>query len=91
VTNNGRAEEIADKVRDLEEHLNAWKSLATRNCSNLELARLERLVEEDITRVRSEDNYREHVAEFLKALHRANDDNSLLETLHAEIQYRVDF
>ena len=89
MTNNTRAQEIVERVRDLEEHLNAWKSLATQNCSDREIARLERLAEEDVAQVRSGDNYRAHVAEFQKALDRASDDNSLLETLHAEIQYRA--
>ena len=89
MTNHTRAQEIVEKVRDLEEHLKAWKSLATRDCSDPEIARLERLAEEDVVQVRSDDSYRAHVAEFQKALDRANDDSSLLEKIHAEIQYRA--
>lgn len=89
MTNNDRVEEIANKVRDLELHLTAWKSLATQNCSGREIARLDRVVEDDVAQVRSADNYREHVDEFLKALRATGDDSGLIQTLHEEILYRA--
>jgi hypothetical protein len=85
MTNRDLTEEIAETVRNLREHLSAWKSLATQDRPDREIARLDRLVEDEVALARSDDNYREHAGEFLKALDRASDDSLLIQRLHEEI------
>ncbi len=82
MNNNDRAEQIASKVRDLEEHLIEWRSLATQNRSEREIARLDRLVEDEVARVRSPLPYREHLDEVAKILHSATDDSVLMKRLY---------
>jgi hypothetical protein len=88
MNNNDRAEQIAAKVRDLEERLTEWRSLATQDRSDREIARLGQVVEGEITRVRSLLPYREHLDEVVKKLHSATDDGVLIQRLYEEIFLR---
>jgi hypothetical protein len=85
MNNKNRAEEIAERVRDLQEHLDAWRSLATQDQSAREVARLHQLVEVDVAQVRATASYLENVDEALKAFHSSADDSALLKTLHEQI------
>jgi hypothetical protein len=82
-------EGIADRVRELEEYLTAWKSLATENCSPQRIAVLERQVLAEVSQVRATAHYRESVGEFLKALGRASVDDRLIQRLYEEVFQRM--
>ena len=89
MTNEDMAEEIAQTVRDLRENLKAWMTVATQGRSEQEKSRLGRLVLDDVTRVRSGEDYRKHVAQFRQALDRASDDARVLQALYDEIQRKI--
>jgi hypothetical protein len=88
MNNAGRAEQIADRVRDLEERLNAWIVVATENRSTREIALLNQVVEADVAQVRAPLDYRERVAKFQTTLHSATDDGTLILRLYEEIFLR---
>jgi len=84
-----KVEQIMNRVRDLEERLSAWKSLATRDHSVKESALLNREVEDELTQVRAPLPYREHLDEFRKALDSAIGDDALIQQLYEEIFLRT--
>ena len=86
--NADRAEQIAAKVRDLEERLAEWKALATENLPEREIARLNRLVEDGIAVGRAPYEHRERIAQVAKVFQSATDDGSLIQRLYEEIFLR---
>jgi hypothetical protein len=86
MTNRDKAEQIAQTVRNLQEELSAWKSLATENCSQQKIHLLELQVLTEVSDIQSDADYREHVGQFLKALDAATDDTHLLHVLYEEVQ-----
>jgi len=89
MTNADMAEEIAQTVRNLRENLKAWMTVATQGRSEQERSRLGRLVLDDVTQVRSGEDYQTHVSEFRQALDRASDDSRLIQALFDETQRKI--
>ncbi|MGO8719050.1 MAG: hypothetical protein ACLQMO_07505 [Acidobacteriaceae bacterium] len=88
MTNKDRAEQIAEKVLDLEERLTLWKSLAIQKLGKpIEVA--ESAFERRLGEIRSASKDREHHAEFLKAIHASSDDSVLMTTLYEGIHRRA--
>jgi|ERR1035441_394254 hypothetical protein len=78
------ASQIADHLLDVEEHLKAWKSLATQGLHQ-PIEALESSVERRLGQIRSRPKYGESHAQFLKALRNASDDGALVTTLYEGI------
>jgi hypothetical protein len=78
------AEQIANHVLDLEEHVKAWKSLATQGLHQ-PIEKLESSVERRLGQIRSRPKYGESHAQFLKELRAAKDDGALVTTLYEGI------
>jgi hypothetical protein len=84
--NKCMAEQIADRVLDLEEHLSAWKSLATQKLRQ-PTEELESSVETLLGRIRVQSKAREYHAQFVKDIHASKDD-IVLKTLFEGILQR---
>ena len=87
MTNKDRAEQIADKVLDLQERLSLWKSLAVQKLGQ-PIEAVESAFESRLGEIRSRSKAREHHAQFLKAIHASSDDTALVTTLYEGIHRR---
>ena len=89
MNNTNRAEQIEERMRNLQERFNAWQAIATDGLPAREIARLNRRVDDIVAEDRAPLHYREHVAEVQKALQSAIDDGALIQRLYEEIFLRA--
>jgi len=78
------AENIATKMRDDQDHLTAWKTILSRTVRPEKLAILQGEVESEISRLRADSSYVEHLDQVQKAIDNAATDDALISVLHSE-------
>lgn len=76
------AENIATRLREQEDQLKAWMAVLKQSLNSPQLAKLDRAVLDEVTRVRSDEAYRESLAQFQRELDAAKDDNALISVLY---------
>ncbi|MGA3371910.1 MAG: hypothetical protein ABSC48_09135 [Terracidiphilus sp.] len=78
------AEQIADRVLDLEKRVKLWKSLIVKKLQK-PIAEVESAFEVHLGELQVSSEDQEHYAQFVKDIHASTDDTALVKTLYEGI------
>lgn len=76
-----KAEQIAERVLDLEKRVKLWKSLMVKKLGK-PIAEVESAFELHLGELQVSSKEREHYAQFVKDIHASTDDTALVTTLY---------
>jgi|HubBroStandDraft_5_1064220.scaffolds.fasta_scaffold639374_1 hypothetical protein len=79
-----KAEEVARKLRETEEHITALKTVLQKTMGTLQLAKLESDVQDELDRGRADPSYLKYVAELEREFAGATDSSFLVQILYRE-------